>query len=262
MRYALKFGYLGFDFSGYARQPHQRTVEGDIIGALLKTKIVDNLEDAQLRVASRTDSGVSALGNVLAVNSEFRKEKIISALNSQLEDIWFYGICEREDDFNPRHAKKRKYRYHLFEGDINSIRKTSEIFIGSHNFSNFAKLEDNDPVKTVDSIGVFSQEDLIILDFTAQGYLWNMIRRIVSGILKVESGKITIDDIRSALSGDQKHDFGLASPYPLVLLDVAYDFKFEIDRSKLKSLDNDLDSILRNLKLKGQIYKALKITIK
>jgi tRNA pseudouridine38-40 synthase len=262
MRYALKFGYLGHGFSGYARQPDQMTVEGDIIKALLETKIVDNMEESQLRVASRTDSGVSALGNVLALNSEFPKEGMVSALNSHLEDIWFYGIIERDANFNSRHAKSRKYRYHLLEGDIDSIRKTAEIFIGQHNFSNFAKLEGNDPVRTIDAITVYSKGDLIILDFTAQSYLWHMIRRMVSAILKVELGKITCDDIESALSVEEKFDFGLVSPYPLVLVDVVYDFNFEVVEPNLGSLEENLDSKLHDLKFKIQILEDLKNKIK
>lgn len=260
MRYALKFGYSGRDLSGYARQPNLRTIEGDIINALEKSKMIDDLKDAQLRVASRTDSGVSALGNVIAFNSNFRKDEIIPALNAHLEDIWFYGIHNVNNEFNPRHAKKRWYRYYLNDVgiDINRIRESSELFLGTHNFGNFAKLEGNDPIRTINSIEVSSSENLIILDFKAQSFLWHMIRRIVGAILDVEHGKITKEDIKSALSSNQKYDFGLASPYPLVLVDVLYDFEFEIDKTKMSSLEEDLDSNLHDLILKTQIYKHMK----
>jgi tRNA pseudouridine38-40 synthase len=260
MRYALKFGYFGRDFSGYARQPDLRTIEGDIINALEKSKIIDDLADGRLRVASRTDSGVSALGNVLTFDSKFRENEIIQALNAHLEDIWFYGIHVVNDEFNPRHAKERWYRYYLNDTgfDIKRIRESAELFLGTHNFSNFAKLEGGDPHRTINSIDISSHDNLIICDFKAQGFLWHMIRRLVHAMWEVERGKITRDDIKSALSGDQKFDFGLASPEPLILMDVVYDFDFKIDKIKLKYLKENISKNLNRLKIETQIYKQMK----
>ena len=260
MRYALKFGYIGKNYNGYARQPNLRTIEGDIINALEKSKIIDDLAGARLRVASRTDSGVSALGNALALNTDYRKNELIPALNAHLEDIWFYGIHKVDDEFNPRHAKERWYRYSLNDAgfDIKRIRESAELFLGTHNFSNFAKLEDNDPHRTINSIEVSSHDNLIILDFKAQSFLWQMIRRLVNAILEVERGKITRDDIKSALSTDKKFDFGLASPEPLILMDVRYDFDFEIDKIKLKYLKENILKNLNRLKIETQIYKQMK----
>jgi tRNA pseudouridine38-40 synthase len=198
MTYALKFGYLGKNFSGYARQPNLRTVEGEIIRALKDAKIIT---DKKPKVASRTDKGVSAIDNVIALNTDFRKDEIIPALNAHLDEIWFYGLSEVSDEFNPRHAKQRWYRYHLYdEGfELKNIKTTANLFCGTHDFSNFARLEAKNPKRTLDSIEVSKEEDFIILDFRAQGFLWNMVRRIVKAISDAAKGKLTQDEIKEAL---------------------------------------------------------------
>ena len=50
-------------------------------------------------------------------------------------------------------------------------------------FSNFARVEKGkEPKRTIDTIDIFKEEDIFVLDFKAQGFLWNMVRRIVSAI--------------------------------------------------------------------------------
>jgi tRNA pseudouridine38-40 synthase len=260
MRYALKLGYNGKNFSGYARQPNQRTIEGDIFEALMKTKMIKNEKSANLQSASRTDKGVSASGNVLAFNTEFRRGEILSALNANLREIWFYGISDVPMDFNPRYAKKRWYRYHLKDEDydIGIIRDAAGIFIGSHDFSNFARIEEEkNPKRTMDALDISKEGDFIILDFTSQSFLWHMVRRIVSAILGVANGKVSFDDIKNSLDTEQKVDFGCAPPEPLILMDVDYDFEFDLDFKKLKPLIVSLEKTLNLQSIDGMIYTRM-----
>ena len=109
-RYALKFGYDGTNFHGSQRQIPAKnavtaeitTVEGEIIHALNKINVDITPEIARLQVASRTDSGVSALGNVLAINTTFDATDLITSLNANLNDCWFYGFARIGEDFKPR----------------------------------------------------------------------------------------------------------------------------------------------------------------
>jgi tRNA pseudouridine38-40 synthase len=246
MRYALKFGYLGKNFSGYARQPNQRTVEGEIINALKKAKIIENERSANFQSASRTDKGVSAIGNVLATDTEFRKDEIISALNAHLNEIWFYGISKMDDGFNPRYAKQRWYRYILLDQDLKEekIRDIAKIFVGTHNFSNFAKIEEGkEPERTIESINILKEKDLIILDFKGQSFLWNMVRRIVRAVVDCAKGKISEEEIRDALTKEVNLDVGIAAAEPLILMDVEYSFKFEIEKTMLRDLNKNLNRL-------------------
>lgn len=259
MRYALKFGYSGKKFFGYAQQPKLRTIESEIIKALTNSKIITDEKNTELKVASRTDKGVSAVGNVLALKTDFRKKEIIPALNAHLDEIWFYALTEVSEDFNPRHAQHRWYRYYLFdeEFDISDIKDITSIFIGTHDFSNFARLEGKDPIRTIDSIEVGKEKDFIILDFRAQSFLWHMVRRIVKAISGTINGKLSPEDIKEALDSKQKIDFGMAEPEPLILMDVKYDFDFIVDLESYDKIKMNLQKRIKDLKMEGMIYHLI-----
>lgn len=228
MRVALKFGYDGSRFWGYQRQPDVRTVEGDIISAMEKTSMILNVEESNFQSSSRTDRGASAIGNVLAFNTDFRKEELLRALNSSMENIYFWGIADVEEDFNPRHAKQRWYRYHLDKDlDLDMLKEASGIFIGGHDFENFCKKNDKPTVRTVDSITLTKEEEFVLFDIKGQSFLWNMVRRIVSATSKFARGEISREDIESALGG-REEDLGRVPAHPLFLMDVSYDFEFDV----------------------------------
>jgi tRNA pseudouridine38-40 synthase len=264
MRYALKFGYDGKNYSGYARQPNLRTIEGEIFVAMLESRMMGDPGHFKINVASRTDKKVSALGNVISFSTDFRQEEIISALNAYLDDIWFYGIAKVSEEFNPRHAKNRWYRYHIFshDHDPESMKRTASLFVGMHNFSNFAKLEENDPNLKVDSIEITKHENVIVLDFRAQRFLWHMVRRMVNAIIDVEMGKISHGDIEKALSADEKVDLGVSVPEPLILMDVEYDLDFEMASERLGGLSDKLVSQLNDLQMTSTIYKNMNNILK
>ena len=237
MRIALKFAYDGKSFFGYARQPKLRTVEGEIINALKKTKIAyENFGSA-----SRTDRGVSALGNVISFNTDF-KGNILSALNANVKDVWFYGVSNVDENFNPRYAKERWYRYFLFNSglDVDKMKKASELFVGVHDFSNFARIENKNPVRKINSLKIKEKGDFIIIDIKAESFLWNMVRRIVSVLEKAGRNEIKIDVIKDALESKERFDFGSAKPEGLILMDVKYDFDFETDKKAIEKLKKNL----------------------
>jgi tRNA pseudouridine38-40 synthase len=228
MRVALKFGYDGSRFWGYQRQPDVRTVEGDIIAAMEKTSMMPDFEESNFQSSSRTDRGASAIGNVLAFNTDFRKEELLRALNSSLENIYVWGIADVEEDFNPRYAKQRWYRYHLDKDlDLDLLKGASGIFIGEHDFENFCKKNDKPTVRTVDSITLTREKEFIFFDIKGQSFLWNMVRRIVSAATKFARGEISREDIENALGGKEA-DLGRVPAHPLVLMDVSYDLEFDV----------------------------------
>lgn len=259
MRVALKFGYDGSGFWGYQRQPDVRTVEGEIIRGMEVVRMISDVEENNFRGSSRTDRGASAVGNVLAVDTGFDKGEILKALNSNVEDVYFWGIAEVEDDFNPRHARERWYRYHLDKDlDLDMLKDASDLFVGEHDFKSFCKKDDISTMKAVDSISIGRTEEFIIFDIKAQSFLWNMVRRIVSALVKYASGEISRQDILSAMEGQEK-DFGLVSAHPLFLVDVAYDFEFEIDLPAIHPIFfEDRERAL----LRTELYNMLKNHLK
>jgi tRNA pseudouridine38-40 synthase len=253
MRVALKFAYDGNKYYGYARQPNLRTVEDELIKALIKNGIIEDTHDSFFRSASRTDKNVSAFGNVIAFNTNITNKTQLFNLSEEFKDIVVFGIKEVNSDFNPRHAKYRHYRYYLKIKDLdeNKIIRASFAFTGEQNFSNFSRLEPfKDPVRIIDNI-VFSKADnYLIIDFYAQTFLWNQIRRIISGLEKIGNGKLEKQDIVEALCNpDKEVDFGLAPAEPLILNDIVYDFHFECNEKLLIELGDLKKKILKNLNI-------------
>jgi len=233
MRLALKFAYNGKNFHGYARQPKLRTVEGEIINKLIDKDYISSPQDANFKSASRTDKGVSALANVIVFETKIFNKNILDTLSSEFSDILFYNVLEVPPEFNPRYAKYRWYRYYLLSEniDFDQLTSTASLFTGEHDFSNFARIEEGkNPVRSLDNIVFTTKNNYLIIDFFAQSFLWNQIRRIISAIEKLQQGKFKKDHIRNALENpNKKVDFGLSSPEPLVLYDIIYNFDFPVN---------------------------------
>ncbi|MBE3121181.1 MAG: tRNA pseudouridine(38-40) synthase TruA [Thermoplasmata archaeon] len=251
MRVALKFAYDGKHFSGYARQPGQRTIEQELLDLFIKRKILGDAKTSCFRTASRTDRGVSALGNVCAFDTACSKEKIVNQLTEDTSDVFIYGVQSVEPDFYPRHATRREYRYYLKRNDldVDALLSAVGLFTGEHNFQNFARVEPlKNPVRSIDNIVIVEKQDFLILDFYAQTFLWNQIRRIVSALEKRGRGVLSNEQIHAALEHpEQKVDFQMAAPEPLILKEVVYDFSFEYVKDYKKNLQSFENRIIASL---------------
>ena len=69
MRFALKILYLGSRYHGWQRQPDVGTVEGVVLKALAKTKVLNDLNKGKYGYTSRTDAFVHSLSQVVAFNA-------------------------------------------------------------------------------------------------------------------------------------------------------------------------------------------------
>ncbi|MFQ5883846.1 MAG: tRNA pseudouridine(38-40) synthase TruA [Thermoplasmata archaeon] len=254
MRVALKFAYDGSVFWGYQRQPNVRTVEGDIIRALNKTKMIQGVREYNFQSSSRTDRGASAVGNVIAFDTDFEKGQMLRALNSNVKDVYFWGFAEVNDDFNPRHARQRWYRYHLDkELDLDRLKSASSLFVGERDFKSFCRRSERSTVRRMDSIKVSRKRNFIYLDIKGESFLWNMVRRMVSALVKYAKGEISKKAITEALAG-RGSDIGLSPAHPLFLMDVLYDFAFEVRKSAiLPSFGLDYEKVL----VQGELFSAL-----
>lgn len=241
MRIAIKFAYDGKQYSGYARQPQLKTVEGEVIKTFIKHGFFEDTKESLFRSAGRTDKDVSALCNVVSFNTAVYKKQIMEELSDEFQDIIVYGIAEVESGFNPRYAKHRQYQYYLpIENlDVEKIITAAACFTGVHNFSNFARVEKfKDPVRTIDNIVITQKSDFLVFDFFAQTFIWQQIRRIISALERIGVGKLEKEQIVEALCNpDKKVDYGLAPAEPLILMDIVYDFEFEYNKILLEKLD-------------------------
>ncbi len=225
---AIKIAYDGRDFTGSQRQPDKMTVEDECIRALRKVHAIDSVKESRFRVASRTDRGVSALCNVIVLDTGFKQDSLLQALNAASENVYFYAYAEVDGGFSPRRAKQRWYRYFLpleKDMDLEAMELASREFVGRHDFKRFCKAEGKSSEKTIDSIVLTRLGDLVVIDLKGREFLRNMVRRIVAALSSVSEGGATIEEIREALEG-REVSFGLAPSEGLVLMDIDYGIDF------------------------------------
>lgn len=234
MRLALKIAYDGRVFHGFVRQPGLRTVEGEVRLALAKSRLIEDVDAANVRGSSRTDAGVSAVGNVIAFDTNAGEDEAIGRFNDAAKDVWAWATATVPDGFDPRRANWRWYRYDLTGvHDAAKLRGASRPFLGTHDFAAFASPDAERTRRHVDSIELTDGDDGILIDVRAPSFVRGMVRRIVAGMLAVERGDAAADDLERALEAGTGADFGQVPPEPLVLMDVdlGLRFRLQIDRA-------------------------------
>lgn len=192
MKVALKIAYIGTDFYGSQSQPGLRTVEGELRRSLSGIGAVG--PKAKIAMAGRTDAGVHALGQVIAFEAADPKLTAPRIVNSKLpDDLWAYARAEVPGDFDPRrHAHSREYRYLLYAPGIIERRmmEFAPQFLGTHDFTNFSSVEPGKyPVRTIKKLDISRHGDLYFIDIEADAFLWNMVRKIVTGLRLVGENK-------------------------------------------------------------------------
>lgn len=228
MRLLVKFGYLGWMFTGFQRGNGERSVEDSILRVLRSEGLAQDIH-----CAARTDRGVSALSNALALDSNERPAKILGILNSSIPDMLFHSYAMVEDDFNPRHCDYKIYRYIIPRSDAgpylrNSLRK----FRGRHDFRNFCRMDERNPIRTIQSIRTRNAGDMVHVDFRSRSFLWNQIRTMMAYSLDHSFQEETPDPF-SITERYQR----MADPESLVFYDIFYpgvEFSEFASRSKLK----------------------------
>ncbi|MEM0157293.1 MAG: hypothetical protein QXN26_04420 [Thermoplasmataceae archaeon] len=249
MKIAIKFGYIGWDFSGFQAGNGENSVEDTITENLARIGA-----SPEIHCAARTDRGVSALSNAFTVESKLPAQRILGSLNSMVDSIIFHSWSYVPDSFNPRHCESKTYRYMLDRSEISHrelILPQLRMFTGTHDFSAFSRHDGRNPVRTIDSIHMTEEGGTIMIDFTARSFVWNQIRSIIAFV------------VESNASGEIHDPFLLKDRYPkiapatpLILMDVRYPdvaFSTSVGRSKLSAFSRRL----RELQFRGLVSDQL-----
>ena len=228
IRVKLVVAYDGTNYCGWQIQDNGITIE-----EVLNKKLSELLkEDIHIIGASRTDSGVHALGNVAVFDTETRipAEKISFALNQRLpEDIRIQSSCQVADDFHPRFCDTIKtYEYRIwnnrfpnplvrlyskfvyFNIDIDKMREASKYLIGEHDFKSFCtpRTQVESTVRTVTDISFRTEGSMIIMQIKGTGFLYNMVRIIMGTLLKCGMGMYPPEYVKEILDAKDRAKAG------------------------------------------------------
>ncbi|ABK14774.1 MAG: tRNA pseudouridine(38-40) synthase TruA [Methanothrix sp.] len=261
MKIALKIAYLGDRYYGFQRQPGLRTVESVMRDALLRIGVANG----DFCYAGRTDRGVSALGQVIDFWIEEDRAYLAfpRVINSLLpSDVWAWARAVAPVGFSARwSALWREYRYFLFSPDIDlsAVREAAGHLVGTHDFRNFS-MSKVDTVRRIISIDVNAHCGIVVFDVRAEGFIWNMVRRIVGALELIGIGEKPVDWILELLDPSTPHGAPTAPPEGLMLMDVGYsDLEWEEDRYTKQRVSRMLISeARRRAAMSGVIQEMLR----
>jgi len=204
-------------------------------------------EEIQVIGASRTDSGVHALGNVAVFDTEttIPPERISYALNQRLpDDIVIVKSEEVASDFHPRYCDCSKtYEYHIlntripiptkrltnyfvsYELDIDKMRQAASYLVGEHDFVSFCNVRTDveDTVRTITELEILKNGEEIMIRISGNGFLYNMVRIIVGTLIRVGRGFYEPEKVKEILAAKDRKAAGVtAPPHGLMLVEIRY----------------------------------------
>ncbi len=201
---------------------------------------------AELRVAGRTDAGVSASGQVVSLVAPAGVDvrRLVRALNGTLPaDVAVRAAAVAAEGFDARaHARSRVYEYRVLPGlrsplrrdrvlhvpvalDVEALRAAAAAAVGQHDFRAFTptKTEHVFFDRTVTACDWLQRGDEVVLRIEADAFLRHMVRVLVGSMLLVGRGHWDVPRFARLLDGLPRAAAGPTAPaHPLTLVAVRY----------------------------------------
>jgi tRNA pseudouridine38-40 synthase len=243
-KYAGLVEYDGSGFAGWAAQPGERTVEGELTRSL-QTVL---RHPVKLAVAGRTDAGVHASGQVVSFETDGELEPQVVAYKATAvlpKDVALRRCVEVDERFDARKdARSRSYEYRLVNDPVRSplkrrravyvarkldfglLQRAAEQVTGTHDFRAFT------PTRTyhvrferiVSRSSWERNGDLLVYGVTADSFLYGMVRTLVGTMLEVADGTRELSSFERLFSGGERSAAGQAVPSKgLTLVGVGYE---------------------------------------
>lgn len=238
---ALCFSYDGAPFAGFARQPGQHTVQGEIEQALSLAL----RREVEVVCAGRTDAGVHARAQVVSfpVSAEeaasLNPQRLKRSLHALTDDaIAVQSLALMPPDFSARFsALSREYRYLVVPGDrhplflrdwcwdvrrdldVAAMNEAAAYLVGEHDFKSFclaASAVGKNTVRTLDELRVVPVnvmgEDALSIRVVGNAFLHSMVRSIVGTIVMVGSGRREPAWVKTVLEACDRQAAGENAP--------------------------------------------------
>ncbi|MEI7855919.1 MAG: tRNA pseudouridine(38-40) synthase TruA [Methanomicrobiales archaeon] len=223
VRLAFRVSYLGSRFYGSQMQASNRTVEGEFVAACQRLSLFSDWRKAGFLSAGRTDRGVHASGQVIAFTTN-APDRAKTVINTQLPpDLWCSEYADVSPEFHPRYdAKSRTYRYYfsIRPRDPVAMDRAAHLFLGSHNFTNFARVRDKNPYRNILSARVGEEDGFVYFEVKAESFLWHQVRCMAAALLLIGDGESNESSITGLLKADAIRPLQPAPAEGLILWDT------------------------------------------
>ena len=250
-RLALLVEYDGSEYAGFQLQKDQPSIQGKIEAALNSF----TGESIRIRGASRTDAGAHARGQVVdfLTTSRHHARVFPRALNYYLpKEIQVQCAYQVPYTFHSRkHASGRTYRYNVLNrawasplagkhsfwvrGDLNVERMASaaQSLVGKHDFRPFAPgfPSEKSSHRHVSRWEVWREDDSVIFECEANGFIKHQIRRTNGLLLQVGKGRWPASVVADVIGGKCEQDVEWSSipAHGLCLMKVTYPDYISVD---------------------------------
>ncbi|MFB7878003.1 tRNA pseudouridine(38-40) synthase TruA [Nocardia sp. NPDC056064] len=247
-RVRLGISYDGTDFTGWARQPGLRTVQGVLEDSLSKVF----REPIQLTVAGRTDAGVHAEGQVahFDTTAELDAPKLLHRMARFLpKDVRITDARPAPAEFDARFsAMRRHYVYRLTTApygadplrarsvvackpgvDLDAMRAASRHLLGLHDFAAFCRRREGaTTVRELQRFDWVREGELLSAYVSADAFCWSMVRSLVGAVLAVGEGRRTPEWVGGLLAETERSSSVTVAPAHGLSL-VAVDYPADAD---------------------------------
>ena len=243
MKYCMVLKYDGTGINGWQSQKNALAIQDILEGAVFRI----TGEKKRVVGASRTDSGVHAVAQVATFN--LKEERECADLQYKLNAVLPPAISVRklfliEDSFRPqKDAINKTYKYFILNSRIrnpfieryswhipyplnrDNMREAARQLVGVHNFAAFQNsgTDQRTTIRNIQSIDIQEIGDIIGFTITAEGFLKQMVRNIISNVIDVARGRREVSHIKLLLeSRDRRNGGKTAPPQGLFLWNIRY----------------------------------------
>jgi tRNA pseudouridine38-40 synthase len=212
VRVRLEIAYDGTALHGWARQPGQRTVQGELelgLATVLR-------HDVDLTVAGRTDAGVHAIGQVAHTDLPAElfaghQARLLRRLRGVLPpDIAVTGARVVSHAFDARFgALARHYVYRLTDADsgppplrradtvgwprrlqVADMRVAAALMLGQQDFAAYCRRREGaTTIRTLLDLDVTRDADVLEVRASADAFCHSMVRSLVGALIAVGEGR-------------------------------------------------------------------------
>lgn len=240
----LTIQYDGGRYKGWQRLGgKEQTIQGRIEQIISETVG----RPTEIIGASRTDAGVHALGQVANVRipDDMSATKLRNVLNHKLPpDISVLAAEQVDAAFHARFdAKEKSYIYRIWNEDyshpfmrrysmhvkkkldIRAMQEAARHFLGKHDFTAYsnAKANKKKAVREIYALDIARRDGFIEIQVRGNGFLYNMVRKIVGSLIEVGMGEKHAADIPLIImSRDRALTGRMADAQGLYLENIVY----------------------------------------
>ncbi len=216
--YKITVQYDGTKYNGWQRQGNTRNTIQERFENVL-SKMCNS--EVEIFASGRTDAGVHAQSQTanFKCETDMSCEEVINYLNRYLpEDIRVTSITEADERFHSRlNAVSKTYEYSIAVRkpdvfirkyvyvtdkipDVEKMKGAAKKLLGKHDFKGFSSVgkTKKSTVRTINSIDIICEDDVVKIRINGNGFLYNMVRIICGTLLEIGTGNIdegVIDEI-------------------------------------------------------------------